>query len=165
MIIKPARRLSGRCHLPGDKSISHRAALIAALANGTSHLSNFSTSQDCIATLACLEALGIAIERQGNRIKIEGRGLHSFRQQAAPLDCGNSGTTMRLLAGMLAAQDSSTILTGDDSLNQRPMKRIIEPLEEMGARILSFDGRPPLQITGSRTLRPIRYELPVPSAD
>ena len=164
MIIKPARRLSGRCHLPGDKSISHRAALIAALANGTSHLSNFSTSQDCVATLACLEALGIAIERQGNRIKIEGRGLHSFRQQAAPLDCGNSGTTMRLLAGMLAAQDFSTVLTGDDSLNQRPMKRIIEPLEEMGARILSLDGRPPLQITGSKTLRPIGYELPVSSA-
>ncbi|MBA2704451.1 MAG: 3-phosphoshikimate 1-carboxyvinyltransferase [Blastocatellia bacterium] len=164
MRIKPARRLRGRCHLPGDKSISHRAALIAALANGTSHISNFSTSQDCAATLSCLTALGVSIERQGNRIRVEGKGMRPFRAPASPLNCGNSGTTMRLLAGILAAQDFATILTGDDSLNRRPMKRIIEPLERMGARILSLDGHPPLQITGSKTLKPIRYELPVSSA-
>src|SRR6266581_793536 len=105
MKIKPARRLSGRCHLPGDKSISHRAALIAALANGTSHISNFSTSQDCAATLSCLKALGVLLERQGNRIRVEGKGLRSLCPPARQLDCGNSGTTMRLLAGMLAAQD------------------------------------------------------------
>ena len=164
MRIKPARRLSGRCHLPGDKSISHRAALIAALASGTSNISNFSTSHDCAATLSCLTALGVSLERQGNGITVEGKGLWSFRAPASPLNCGNSGTTMRLLAGILAAQNFPTILTGDDSLNQRPMKRIIEPLERMGARILSVDGHPPLQITGSKILKPIRYELPVPSA-
>lgn len=164
MRIKPARRLSGRCHLPGDKSISHRAVLIAALANGTSHISNFSTSQDCASTLSCLAALGISLQRQGNRIKVEGKGMRSSRAQASPLNCGNSGTTMRLLAGILAAQDFPTILTGDDSLNRRPMKRIIDPLERMGAQILSLDGHPPLQIAGSKELKPISYDLPIPSA-
>jgi len=164
MKIKPARRLSGRCQVPGDKSISHRAVLIAALANGTSHISNFSTSLDCAATLSCLQALGVSLERQGNRIRVEGNGPRRLRSQSSPLDCGNSGTTMRLLAGILAAQDFPTILTGDDSLNLRPMKRIIEPLQRMGAQIFSLDGHPPLQITGSKTLKPIRYELPVPSA-
>jgi 3-phosphoshikimate 1-carboxyvinyltransferase len=164
MKIKPARRLSGRCHLPGDKSISHRAALIAALANGTSHISNFSTSQDCAATLSCLKALGVLLERQGNRIRVEGKGLRSLCPPARQLDCGNSGTTMRLLAGMLAAQDFPTILTGDDSLSLRPMKRIIDPLERMGVQILSHDGHPPLQIMGNKTLRTISYALPVSSA-
>ncbi|HBB89748.1 MAG TPA: 3-phosphoshikimate 1-carboxyvinyltransferase [Blastocatellia bacterium] len=164
MRIKPARRLTGRCHLPGDKSISHRAALIAALANGTSYISNFSASQDCAATLGCLAALGVSVERQGTRIKIEGTGMRSLHPPAGPLNCGNSGTTMRLLAGILAAQDFPTILAGDDSLNQRPMKRIIEPLERMGARVVSREGHPPLQIAGGKTLKPIRYELPVPSA-
>ena len=164
MKIKPARRISGRCHLPGDKSISHRAALIAALAKGTSHISNFSPSQDCAATLSCLQGLGVSLERQGNRIRVEGKGLRGLRPSSLPLDCGNSATTMRLLAGMLAAQDFPTILTGDDSLKTRPMKRIIEPLERMGARIVSLDGHPPLQITGNKTLKPISYVLPLPSA-
>jgi 3-phosphoshikimate 1-carboxyvinyltransferase len=164
MKIKPARRLIGRCHVPGDKSISHRAALIAALANGTSYISNFSGSQDCAATLSCLAALGVSLEQQGNRIKVEGKGMSSLRSPAGALNCGNSGTTMRLLAGILAAQEFSSVLTGDDSLNRRPMKRIIEPLEKMGARIHSRDGHPPLQITGSKPLRAIHYELPVASA-
>jgi 3-phosphoshikimate 1-carboxyvinyltransferase len=164
MRIKPARRLTGRCHLPGDKSISHRAALIAALATGNSYISNFSNSQDCTATLGCLAALGVSLERQGNRIKVVGTGMSPLRTPAGPLDCGNSGTTMRLLAGILAAQDFPTILTGDDSLRRRPMKRIVEPLERMGAPILSVEGHPPLHITGNRPLKPIRYELPVPSA-
>jgi len=164
MKIKPARRISGRCHLPGDKSISHRAALIAALANGTSHISNFSPSQDCAATLSCLQGLGVSLERQGNRLRVEGKGLRGLRPSSLPLDCGNSATTMRLLAGMLVAQDFPTILTGDDSLKTRPMKRIIEPLERMGAQIVSLDGHPPLQITGNKTLKPISYGLPLPSA-
>jgi 3-phosphoshikimate 1-carboxyvinyltransferase len=164
MKIKPARRLSGRCHLPGDKSISHRSALIAALAKGTSHISNFSTSQDCAATLSCLQSLGVSLERDGNRVKVEGKGLGSLCAPARPLDCGNSGTTMRLLAGMLAAQDFPTILMGDDSLSRRPMKRIIEPLERMGAQILSVDGHAPLQVSGSKSLKAISYSLPVPSA-
>ena len=163
MKIKPARRISGHCHLPGDKSISHRAALIAALANGTSHISNFSPSQDCAATLSCLQGLGVSLERQGNRIRVEGKGLRGLRPSSLPLDCGNSATTMRLLAGMLAAQDFPTILTGDDSLKTRPMKRIIEPLERMGAQIVSLDGHPPLQISGNKTLKPISYVLPLPS--
>ena len=142
MKIKPARRLRGRCHLPGDKSISHRAALIAALASGTSNISNFSPSQDCAATLSCLQALGVSLEQQGNRIRVKGKGLHGFVPPTRPLDCGNSGTTMRLLAGVLAAQDFPSILTGDDSLSRRPMKRIIEPLERMGAQILSLGGHP-----------------------
>ncbi len=164
MKIKPARRISGRCHLPGDKSISHRAALIAALANGTSQISNFSPSQDCASTLSCLQGLGVSLAREGNRIRVEGKGLRGLRPSSLPLDCGNSGTTMRLLAGMLAAQDFPTILTGDDSLKTRPMKRIIEPLERMGARIVSLDGHPPLQITGNKILEPISYVLPLPSA-
>jgi len=164
MKIKPARRISGRCHLPGDKSISHRAALIAALANGSSHISNFSPSQDCAATLSCLRGLGVSLERQGNRISVDGKGLRGLRPSSLPLDCGNSATTMRLLAGMLAAQDFPTILTGDDSLKTRPMKRIIGPLERMGAQIVSLDGHPPLQITGNRILEPISYVLPLPSA-
>jgi len=164
MKIKPARRLNGTCYLPGDKSISHRAALIAALANGTSHISNFSTSLDCAATLSCLRALGVSVEHQGNRVRVEGRGLRQLQSVATPLDCGNSGTTMRLLAGILAAQEFPTILTGDEFLNARPMKRIIEPLESMGAQIFSLDGHPPLQITGSKTIRPVSYELAFPSA-
>jgi 3-phosphoshikimate 1-carboxyvinyltransferase len=164
MRIKPARRLNGRCLLPGDKSISHRAALIAALANGTSYISNFSSSQDCAATLQCLAALGVRLEPQGNKVKVEGTGMRPLRPAAGPLNCGNSGTTMRLLAGILAAQDFSAVLTGDDSLNQRPMSRVIEPLERMGASIISLEGHPPLQINGSRSLKPIRYEPPVPSA-
>ncbi|HEX3282173.1 MAG TPA: 3-phosphoshikimate 1-carboxyvinyltransferase [Pyrinomonadaceae bacterium] len=164
MRIKPARRLVGRCHVPGDKSISHRAALIAALANGNSYISNFSSSQDCAATLSCLAALGVSLESQGNGVKVEGTGMRPLRQPAGPLNCGNSGTTMRLLAGILASQNFSAVLTGDDSLNQRPMRRIIEPLERMGASIDSLEGHPPLQITGSRPLKPISYELPVQSA-
>lgn len=164
MRIKPARSLKGRCHLPGDKSISHRAALIAACADGASYISNFSTSQDCAATLSCLAALGVSFEQQGTTLKVEGTGIRALRPPAGPLNCGNSGTTMRLLAGILAAQDFSAVLTGDDSLIQRPMMRIIEPLERMGASIVSQDGHPPLQITGSRSLKPIRYELPVASA-
>lgn len=164
MKIKPARRLRGRCHLPGDKSISHRAALIAALARGTSHISNFSPSQDCAATLSCLQALGVSLERQENRIRVRGKGLHGLVPPALSLDCGNSGTTMRLLAGVLAAQDFPAILTGDDSLSRRPMKRIIEPLERMGAQITSLSGHAPLQVAGNKNLNAISYTLPLPSA-
>ena len=164
MKIKPARRLRGRCNLPGDKSISHRAALIAALASGTSHISNFSPSQDCAATLSCLQALGVSLERQENRVRVRGKGLHGLVPPALSLDCGNSGTTMRLLAGVLAAQDFPAILTGDDSLSRRPMKRIIEPLERMGAQITALSGHAPLQVAGNKNLNAISYALPVPSA-
>ena len=150
--------------MPGDKSISHRAAMIAGMAHGTSTIENFSTSADCAATLACLIALGLLIEREGTALAINGVGFDGLREPPAPLDCGNSGTTMRLLAGILAGQDFKSTLTGDDSLRSRPMRRIIEPLQLMGATISSGDGRAPLVIQGHRALNAITYELPVASA-
>ncbi len=162
MKLKPARRIGGQLSLPGDKSISHRAALIAALATGVSHLSNFSTSRDCASTLACLRQLGVEITRDGNTWIVKGgEGLVA---SSAPLDCGNSGSTIRMLAGILASRDFKSELTGDESLRSRPMQRIIEPLEQMGAQIDSREGKPPITIHGSRDLRPIRYPLPVASA-
>ena len=164
MRIQTARRIRGRLSLPGDKSVSHRAAILAALARGRSRISNFSTSEDCARTLACLNQLGVRIERDDESVYIEGVGLQGLRAAAAPLDCGNSGSTMRMLAGVLAGQDFVSTLKGDASLSSRPMKRITEPLEMMGARILSEDGRAPLRITGSRMLRGLSYEMPVASA-
>ena len=162
MKISPAHRIQGIVRLSGDKSISHRAALVAALANGESHISNFSTSQDCASTLACLRGLGVAIEREGNDVCVAANG--SFRAPTDSLDCGNSGSTIRFLTGILAGQNFGATLTGDNSLQSRPMKRIIEPLEMMGARVFSQQGRPPLRIEGQRPLKPISYELPVASA-
>lgn len=150
--------------MPGDKSISHRAAFIAALAEGTSRIRGFSTSADCTSTLSCLEALGVWIEREGASLLISGHGIDGLRAPPGPLDCGNSGTTMRLLAGILAGQDFASTLTGDESLLSRPMARIIEPLQMMGASISSQDGRAPLVIHGRKPLRAITYELLVASA-
>ncbi len=150
--------------LPGDKSISHRAALIAALADGVSRISNYSTSDDCAATLSCLRQLGVQVEKTGSEVTIHGVGLHGFQAPDGPLDCGNSGTTMRLLAGILAGQDFRSTLTGDESLRSRPMQRIIEPLEMMGAQISSSNGRAPLRIQGRNDLKAIDYELLVASA-
>ncbi|HKP38585.1 MAG TPA: 3-phosphoshikimate 1-carboxyvinyltransferase [Pyrinomonadaceae bacterium] len=164
MIIRPARRIRGRLEMPGDKSISHRAAMIAALARGTSRLKNFSTSADCAATLRCLAELGVSIERERHEITVEGAGLNGLRSVSTPLDCGNSGTTMRLLAGILAGQDFSTSLTGDASLRARPMARIIEPLQMMGAEIDAQDGHAPLTIRGRKSLQAIQYELLLASA-
>ncbi len=168
MRIAPARRLRGRVRVPGDKSISHRAAIIAALARGRTEIRNFSTSADCASTLALLRALGVRVERDGALVRVEGRGTREgppeFRAPSSPLDCGNSGTTMRLVAGVLAAQAFASVLTGDDSLSRRPMRRVIEPLELMGARLKALDGHAPLRVEGRRPLRAIRYEMPVASA-
>jgi 3-phosphoshikimate 1-carboxyvinyltransferase len=150
--------------MPGDKSISHRAAMIAALADGASHLRNVSNSDDCEATLSCLTKLGVAIEPDENDLLVHGVGLKGLREPGEPLDCANSGTTMRLLAGILAGQDFKSTLTGDASLRSRPMQRIIEPLTMMGARISSHDGCAPLLIEGHRPLNAIKHELPVASA-
>src|SRR5258707_623521 len=150
--------------MPGDKSISHRAAMIAALAEGTSSIRNFSTSADCAATLSCLEALGVPIQRDGTDLLITGVGIDGLHEAKAPLDCGNSGTTIRLLAGILGGQDFTSTLSGDESLRSRPMQRIIEPLQMMGAKISSHDGRAPLLIKGRRGLKSINYELLVASA-
>jgi len=164
MRIQPARRIRGELRLPGDKSISHRAAILSALARGATRIQNFSTSEDCAATLNCLRGLGVRIEHDGTSVLVEGVGLQGLIAPTAPLDCGNSGSTMRLLAGVLAGQDFVSTLTGDDSLRSRPMKRIIEPLEMMGARIVAENGRAPLKITGRRPLKAISYEMPVESA-
>ncbi|MDX6559832.1 MAG: 3-phosphoshikimate 1-carboxyvinyltransferase, partial [Blastocatellia bacterium] len=146
MIVRGAKTIRGRMRVPGDKSISHRAAMMAALAEGTSIIKNFSTSADCAATLSCLTALGVIIKRDHNKLTITGVGRDGLREPRQPLDCANSGTTMRLLAGILAGQDFASTLTGDDSLRSRPMQRIIEPLQMMGAKFSSNDGRAPLVI-------------------
>ena len=164
MRIEPARKISGELRLPGDKSISHRAAILAALASNRTQIANFSTSEDCRATLRSLAQLGVEIERDGTSVAIEGVGLDGLRQPSAPLDCGNSGSTMRMLAGVLAGQDFVSMLTGDESLRSRPMKRIIEPLEMMGARISSESGYAPLRIEGRRPLKAISYEMKIASA-
>lgn len=162
MRLRPAHFLEGRLRLPGDKSISHRAALIAALADGRAEISNFSTATDCASTLSCLHDLGISIERKENNVIFAGG-----EKLAAPrrsLDCGNSGSTLRILAGVLAGQDFTAELTGDESLSARPMRRIIEPLELMGAKIEATDGKAPLTVHGSNRLNPITYKLPIASA-
>ena len=138
--------------------------MIAALANGTSHLRNYSTSADCAATLSCLEKLGVRIERRDHEVIVHGVGPDGFSAPASDLDCENSGTTMRLLAGILAGQSFVSTLTGDDSLRSRPMQRIIEPLEMMGAQLGSQNGRAPLRIAGRRPLQAIDYELLTASA-
>jgi 3-phosphoshikimate 1-carboxyvinyltransferase len=164
MKIQPARRIVGEVSVPGDKSISHRAAMLPALGKGRAAISNFATSEDCASTLRCLSQLGVRVERDGTNVIIEGVGLQGLRPSTAPLDCGNSGSTMRMLAGVLAGQDFVSVLTGDESLSLRPMKRIIEPLEQMGARISSDNGHAPLRIEGQKQLRAISYEMKVASA-
>ena len=163
VVISPAHGLAGSVRLPGDKSISHRYAMLGGIAEGTTRLENFSTGADCASTLACLRSLGVQWERSGSSLTIHGTGSR-LRAPAGPLDCGNSGSTIRMLSGILAGQEFISELTGDESLSRRPMARIIKPLEMMGARIESSDGgRPPLRITGTR-LRAIDYNLPVASA-
>jgi 3-phosphoshikimate 1-carboxyvinyltransferase len=162
-IIRPARNVAGTLRLPGDKSISHRYAMLAAIAEGDTRLENFSTGADCASTLGCVRALGVGVERSENSVLIHGHGL-KLRPANAPLDCGNSGSTMRMLSGILAGQDFASELVGDESLSRRPMSRIITPLEKMGAKIAAQSGgRPPLQVSGGK-LKAIRYEMPVASA-
>jgi 3-phosphoshikimate 1-carboxyvinyltransferase len=162
MKLNPARQISGRLQLPGDKSISHRAALIAALASGRSEIANFSTARDCASTVACLRELGVSIEQNSQKLIIA--GTRKLVAPCRPLDCGNSGSTLRILTGVLAGHDLTAELIGDESLSSRPMRRIIEPLELMGAKIESTGGKAPLKVHGSANLTPITYKLPVASA-
>jgi 3-phosphoshikimate 1-carboxyvinyltransferase len=150
--------------MPGDKSISHRAAMLGALANGNSTVEGFASSADCASTIECLRAMGASIIVDGSTVHINGRSANGLQPPNAELDCGNSGSTMRMLSGVLAGQNFSSVLTGDDSLSSRPMGRIIDPLTKMGAQILSLNGRAPLKITGRSPLTPISYESPVASA-
>ena len=163
-LVRPAQRASGRVLVPGDKSISHRYALLGAIAEGPTRISGYSSGADCAATLACLRALGVPVQTPGNgTVAITGRGLHGLEQPQAPLDAANSGTTMRLVAGLLAAHPFRTVIGGDASLSRRPMRRVIEPLTRMGASIAAEDGRPPLTIEGG-PLHGITYAPEVPSA-
>ncbi|HTS34535.1 MAG TPA: 3-phosphoshikimate 1-carboxyvinyltransferase [Candidatus Solibacter sp.] len=165
VIVRPARNVRGSVVLPGDKSISHRYAMLAGIAEGKSRLSNYSSGADCASTLGCIRALGVGWERVDeahNVIEIQGKGAH-LAAPSTPLDCGNSGSTMRMLSGIVAAQDFTSEMTGDDSLSRRPMERVINPLTMMGARISSHEGRPPLRIAGGR-LKAIDYAMPVASA-
>jgi 3-phosphoshikimate 1-carboxyvinyltransferase len=164
MKIQPARKLSGTINLPGDKSISHRAALFSALAKGETRIENFATSADCASTLFCLAQLGVRIERENLTVSIEGVGKTGFQKSENPLDCGNSGTTMRLLAGVLAGQRFDSVLTGDESLSKRPMRRVIEPLSEMNARLEATENHAPLKIFGRNPLRAVSFEPKIASA-
>jgi 3-phosphoshikimate 1-carboxyvinyltransferase len=162
--ISPAAAVSGAITLPGDKSISHRYAMLAAIAEGPSVIRNYSTGADCQSTLRAMEALGVCVEREPESITVHGVGLNGLREPAAALDAGNSGSTIRMLSGILAAQPFTSVIGGDESLSRRPMERIMKPLSAMGGSIGARDGRfPPLTIEG-RPLKPIEYELPVASA-
>ena len=163
--IEPSALTSGQLTVPGDKSISHRALMLGAIAHGQTSVRGFLNGEDCLATLAALRNLGVAIEQPGaTDLIIDGSGERGLSVPPGPLVMGNSGTAMRLFAGLLAAQPFSSQLTGDDSLSGRPMNRVIGPLTEMGARIDSSGGKPPLEISGGRTLTGIDYRLPVASA-
>jgi 3-phosphoshikimate 1-carboxyvinyltransferase len=162
-IIRPARNILGTLRLPGDKSISHRYAMLGAFAEGTSRFSNFSTGADCASTLSCMQALGAKVRKlDGGRIEINGVGGR-VTPANHPLDCGNSGSTMRMISGLLSAQQGSFTLIGDASLSRRPMERIRKPLANMGADITLTDGHAPVNIQGT-ALRAIDYTTPVPSA-
>jgi 3-phosphoshikimate 1-carboxyvinyltransferase len=156
--------LSGALTLPGDKSISHRYAMLAAIAEGETRIANYSTGADCHSTLGCLRTLGIPIEVDGATVAIRGSGLYGLQPPTADLDAGNSGSTIRMLSGILAAQPFRSRIFGDESLSRRPMERILRPLTRMGARITARENKyPPLEIEGA-PLQPIDYELPVASA-
>ena len=160
--IHPARNLLGTLRLPGDKSISHRYALLAGLAEGASRFHNFSTGADCASSLACMQQLGAKVTRSEASVEVEGTN-GTLLPPGAVLDCGNSGSTMRMLSGLLAAQAGSFTLEGDASLNRRPMERVRKPLLEMGAKIKLLDGHAPVEIEGA-PLQGISYRTPVPSA-
>jgi 3-phosphoshikimate 1-carboxyvinyltransferase len=162
--IEPVKSLSGGLELPGDKSISHRYAMLAALAEGTSELRSFAAARDCHSTLACMKALGAEVKVNGSTVHITGHGLLGLKGSWRTLDAENSGTTIRLLSGILSGQSFITKITGDSSLQKRPMKRVITPLREMGASIRGRDDNfPPLEIQGGK-LRAIHYQMPMASA-
>jgi 3-phosphoshikimate 1-carboxyvinyltransferase len=164
--VRPARKLAGTITAPPDKSISHRAALFAAISEDVSIIENYSEAADPGSTLSCLRSLGVNIEKKGNRVKIMGVGRDGLQTPDSPLDCGNSGTTMRLLSGIVAGAGVECELIGDSSLSSRTMKRIIDPLHQMGCRIEGKDGGDyaPLKTGPNSGVRAIRYPLPIPSA-
>ncbi len=163
-ISSPVESLHGEITIPGDKSISHRAIMLGAIATGTTTVHGFLDGEDCLATLHAFESMGVNIERSGSDVVIHGVGKYGLQKPVKTLDCGNSGTSMRLLAGLLAAQPFDSALTGDDSLLKRPMERVRRPLLQMGADVTAHEGRPPLLIRGGQSLHGITYEMPEASA-
>lgn len=157
--------LHGELTIPGDKSISHRSVMFASLAKGTSHINGFLPGADCLSTIHCFRQMGIEIYQEESMVTVTGQGMRGLKKPKSILDCGNSGTTTRLISGILAGQNFTSTLTGDESIQKRPMKRIILPLTQMGASIASLrdNGCAPLQITG-RPLHGITYHSPVASA-
>lgn len=165
-MITPGGKLSGSIRVPGDKSISHRALILGAIAEGVTRITGFLESTDCVATRKALQNMGVKIQRDSDvaEITVQGVGLQGLQAPMAPLDLGNSGTAMRLLCGVLAGQPFASTLTGDESLRRRPMRRVIEPLARMGVIIDSLQGCAPLTVHGQKALKPLRHELPVASA-
>ena len=163
-IAKPATTLSGQLKIPGDKSISHRSIMLGSLSEGVTKVSGFLEGEDALSTLKAFQAMGVKIEREDDNVTIHGVGIHGLKKPEKPLDLGNSGTSIRLMSGILAAQAFDSELVGDESLSKRPMGRVINPLKDMGAVIQSNDGKPPLKITGGQALKGIHYDLPVASA-
>ena len=162
--IKPMKKLNGQIKIPGDKSISHRAVMFGSLAKGDTKISGFLTGDDCMSTISCFRKLGIDIDFDGENVTVHGKGLHGLTAPTETLDVGNSGTTIRLISGILSAQNFDTKLNGDASIQKRPMRRVINPLTEMGANIESTnDGFAPLTIHGSK-LHSIEYTMPMASA-
>ncbi len=163
--ITPGRPLRGTIVVPGDKSITHRAIILTALANGVSRIARYCRGEDCLNTMRALQALGVRMDESADELCVHGKGLWGLTEPSGPIDCGNSGTGIRLLTGLLAGQDFFTVLTGDESIRRRPMGRIVKPLREMGASIAGRKGGElaPLAVTGSR-LRAITYTSPVASA-
>jgi len=161
----PAMRVSGTMSVPGDKSISHRALMLSGIAEGTSEVSGFLASEDCLATLAAMRALGVPIEQpNATQAVIHGVGMRGLRAAGRPLDMGNAGTAMRLFTGLLAAQNFDSQLIGDASLMKRPMERVAKPLRQMGADVRTRNGTPPVDVGGGQPLRGIDYQMPIASA-
>ena len=164
-IVQPSTINDAVVRVPGDKSISHRAVMLGSLAEGHTEVSGFLAGEDCLATMTAFRSMGVGIKQPSpTKLLIDGVGLYGLQEPAASLDLGNSGTAMRLMAGLMAGQLFSSELSGDASLSGRPMRRVITPLERMGAVIGSDDGTPPLRILGGRKLHGIEYEMPVASA-
>ncbi|HEY6453345.1 MAG TPA: 3-phosphoshikimate 1-carboxyvinyltransferase [Steroidobacteraceae bacterium] len=164
-VVQPAKSVAGELAVPGDKSISHRALMLGAIAEGRTEIGGFLDSEDCLATLAALRALGVRIERPGAReVSVEGAAPGGLRAASGPLDMGNAGTAMRLSMGLLAGQRFESTLVGDASLMRRPMERVAQPLRAMGARIETHEGRPPVRIQRAADLRAIDYTMPIASA-
>lgn len=167
MKILPAKKIRGEIEIPGDKSISHRAIMLSSLGNTPVEISNFLLGADCISTINCMKKLGAKIEISGEKIIVTGNGLHGLQEPAEILDAGNSGTTLRLLLGLISPQNFFATFTGDESLRQRPMARVIKPLQEMGAKIFGRNENKNLPISvlkSEKKLRGIKYKMPVASA-